>query len=265
MPYILYSCEKLSAENPFNLSSKVEWKIPVSQLQEAGRSNYRDFLMEKVSQAESQKVKEISQVLKVIDQFGPINTKIIRKRSKLSWDSVNRTLDLFRRKKIVKVVQPRTKKNNEKIYSLVKNRAIMYYSHLLMWKNRKPFLRQLAQWRKSENTWRKIEKRLPRGWRDWEINLPSKSVKHFNKNKLSIIHFFEWKKLMINYYAGIYCRDCFGNGVIIQLKNLPDGISFCANCKRESYYEDEFPITKGRKKGRMRFPVDKDIDSILRK
>ena len=255
----------MSAENPFNLSSKVEWKVPISQLQEAGRSNYRDFLMEKVSQAESQKVKQISQILKIIDYYGPINTTDIKKRSKLSWDSVIRTLNLFRRKKIVKVVQCRNKKNNEKIYSLVKNRAIMYYSHLFIWRNSKPLLRQLTKSKNSEKAWRKIEKRLPIGWRDWEINLPPKSVKRFNKNKLSIIHFFEWKKFMINYYGGMYCRDCFENGAIIRLKNLPDGTSFCVNCKKESYYEDEFPITKGRKKGRMRFPVDKEIDSILRK
>jgi len=255
----------LSAENPFNPSNKLTWKIPISELQEAGRTNYRDFLMEKVTQAESQKVKQISQILKIIDHYCPINTSDIKKRTRLSWDSVNRTLNLFKRKKIVKVMQHKNKKNNEKIYSLVKNRAIMYYTHLLMWKNQKQIFMQLKKSESFENAWRKIEKRLPKGWRDWEIDLPPKSVKRFNKNKLSIVHFFKWKKLMINYFAGIYCRDCFENGIIIGLKNLPDGTSFCVNCKKESYYEDEFPITKGRKKGRMRFPVDKEIDSILRK
>ena len=271
MPYIVYSCEKLSTENPLvwlgviptkltiknpheRLIQKPPWKIDYELLQKIGRKK-RLTRMEKITQAESQKVKQISMVLAIIDEFGPINTTNIKEKSGLSWDSVTRTLKLLQKKKIVKLTRTKQNKNNEKIYSLRRERAIVYHQNLLFHKFPIIGQKQLHKIPNFIQRWQMIRKLLPQGWENWNIK-----TKHGEKI-MKELHYI--KLLMFNYVTGLYCYDCFEEGYVEKLKHTTDGSAFCIR-KGHEFSEEEYQIRKVGTKWR-KFQVDKEIHKIKKK
>jgi len=229
------------------------WKVSRKEVQKIGRK--RKFLGKvKVSQAESQKVKQISIILSTIDKFGSVNTSKIKETSGLSWDSVIRTLKLLCDKKILKMVQPKKKVNNEKIYSLHRENAVMYHENLFFHKMRV-----------SEKT-KGSKGRALKKWQDFKKHLPIKWYEEFLRIKKSgkeNISFHQMKVLVFNYFTGVYCNNCFEKGIIEKAK-YKEGIPYCSNCLEEIIFEDNYLRKKGNTKDR-KWKVDKEIFKIEKK
>ena len=229
------------------------WQVPYQETQEIFRKERLSF--NKITQSESQKVKQISMILAIIDKFGPINTSQIQKKSGLSWDSVTRTLRLLHKKKIVKLKQPKQNKNNEKIYSLVRNRAIKYHTNLLFWKDWQIEKKRLQKTPNFLQLWHKIKKRLPDGWENFSLKTKQ------GEKMMKELH--EMKLLMFNYLTGVYCYDCFENGFVAKKKYTTDGLSICTGCGKETF-EDEYQIKNVGTNWR-KWQVDKKIFKIKKK
>src|SRR5438445_13013549 len=125
---------RLSGENRYKITSFMT-SLQAGKISQKNPSKFAD-LIKPISQVESQKIKSIEDILIVIDENGPLDTSSIKSKSKLSWDSVNRTLKLFREKNIVTVKNLRNE-YNRKLYSLNRDRAIVYLRFLYFWKGLK--------------------------------------------------------------------------------------------------------------------------------
>ncbi len=244
---------KIRIKKTNELITDTPWQISRKEIQKINRK--KRVLGEKVSQAESQKVKQISIILATIDKFGPINTSEIRELSGLSWNCVIRTLKLLCKKKTVKQKQTKHKVNNEKIYSLHRENAIIYHENLLFHKMQTFEKMPKKKVKNFLEKWKFVKERLPKGWEEWQVDTK------MGKKRISELH--EMKLLMFNFIIGMYCKDCFKEGVVKKWKQK-NGISFCSNCYREDTYEDHFFRKKSNTNYR-KWEVDKDISKIEEK
>jgi len=198
-----------------------------------GEDDFTTDAFQKVSQAESQKIAYIDKVIRVLDRHEKLNTSEIIEKSGLSGGSVTRTLHLLREKKIV-WLKTMNERNNEKIYSLRRFRAMLYMKNLLWWKNARKSETILEFERKMDY---ETEKLLPKNFETRQVI--------FYGSKVAI------KDLPTPYRRGIkqgyardfYCRSCFKKGIVSSLIN-PDGIhNICQKCGSETPYEDETKMT----------------------
>jgi len=231
---------------------KPVWKVSRREVQEMNRKRKFSYGA-KVSQAESQKVKQISIVLNTIDKFGPINTNKIRESSGLSWDSVVRTMNLLLEKEVVKMKQPKEKANNEKIYSLNRKKAVMYHENLF-------FHKEQVMEKGSKNkfgglkNWQLVKKQLPDGWYEDYLEM----VKSGNNN----VGFHHMKIVMFNYITGNYCSDCFEKGTI-GLPKHKDGVQYCGRCLEENTFEDRLLKNKSNTSG-MKWKIKQEIFRMVK-
>jgi len=204
----------------------------------------------------------IEKVLKILDEFGELNTTQIKTKTDLSWTSVIRTLRLFKKRKIIDVKTREDRANNEKTYSLKRERAIYYLWKLQFFKY--PVIDKEVKKHISYSKF--LKKRFPVGWEEWEINLPKEAQKAYKINKprakIGELPYRVVNELLVTYTAGFFCQDCFDKGNVSQLQ-VVDNVSICRLCGREYPFVEE---TKGVEstKGRI-WDVDKQIHKIMKK
>jgi len=205
----------------------------------------------------------IQRIVKILDEYGELNTSQIKFKTGLSWTSVTRTLKLFTRRNIVKVKTRDNKKNNEKIYSLQRERAIFYVNQLSSQKH--PFFSK--DMKKSLKYAKLLEKEYQKGLDEHEINLSEKAKKEYgiDKSRIKIqeLPFGVANMLMINYSNGFYCFDCFEKGNVSQLQRVEEYVSVCHLCGKETPYQD-IPIGYESLSGRL-WDIEKQIHKIKKK
>lgn len=233
---------------------------------------YQDIFKFKVTHSESCLVKSISKIMNVLDKNGKLNTSQIKIKSKLSWNSVINSLKILRKKRIIKLKTIQDKKNNEKIYSLDRNRAVCYHEHLSRWKNR-DYFEDLN--RKMHNPIKadiKIEKTLPSDWWNTELTFNNENQKRFLVKEKSIIEdlsIHKARRLRDEYLGGDLCYDCFENGNYSKVKSiLKDDIVYCMTCGKEresvnlSVLNNEEIVSQ---ESRRRYETMKQEEKILKR
>jgi len=205
----------------------------------------------------------VEKIAKTLDIFGPLNTSQIKVKAGLSCTSVNRTLKLFREKKLVKV-KIKARQNNEKIYYLNKDRTVFFI--YLMQRKKFPFFNKEMQ--KNNMIWEREEKRFPQGFEDWEINVPEEAQKEFKiksaRVKINDLPFRLAQDLMNNFVAGFYCSDCFVLGNMSPLKWIDEDNLMCPLCGNEVPNFNELPIKDKSLKKRI-WDVDQEIYKIMKR
>jgi len=204
----------------------------------------------------------IEKMLKALDEFGELNTTQLKTKTGLSWTSVIRTINLFKKRNIINVRTNGDRKNNEKIYSLKRDRAIYYIWKLQFFKY--PFIdKEIKNHMKYSDF---LEKRFPAGWEKWEINLPKEAQKAYGidkpRAKIEELPYGVVVELLVTYSAGFYCSDCFEKGDVSRLEHI-ENISVCRLCGREYPFLEEAKGIESTK-GRI-WDVDKQIHKIMKK
>ncbi len=260
----------MSVENPNNNSSQYYWIYSLYRAKDAHESggDFTDLYLSNPSQGESQKVSQIEKVLDVIDNFGPINTTNITKKSKLSSGSVNRTLKLLRTKNIVNLNQINDKQNNTKFYTLNNDRSIVYHEQLISWKKRKEEKQFWRLFRKTRKFDDELDKILSKEWYDIELRLTPKQMKYFNaptKNILVGEVPLPWaNEILLKYINGYYCPDCFENGILSEFKRTKDETDYCSNCGIEKSISD-YPRLDKRKMKELSRKDNFEAEKVFRK
>lgn len=246
----------------------VPWYWLVTESEKIIKNGVESIFKEKVTQAESQKVRQIFQVLAQIGTE-PMNTTTIKIRSGLSWDSVNRTLKILRRKNIVNIEQHIDKKNNEKLYTLNKNKSIEYQKNLIFWKC---LVQTIKSYKKSKNETIyevKISRRIPEKFLDRTINVPphmSKEMKiNVRKIRIGELPVSSGKYLINRFQSGMICYDCFDKGDVIILKSTKDGTFLCSKCGKENSLPEEMPISDGGVSKWRKYQMKKEFETINKK
>jgi len=159
----------LNIKNPNNFWSKKDlekaWK---------SRENYADILSIKPSRSESQMKLSLLKVMKYLYKNKAVNETSIHKGAPINWPSLVRSLRFLLTKQIVSVKQHHDKQNNEKIYSLNKNRAVVYGDHLTNYKM------NLFNWKKQrviiKENYKRLEK-FPDDFLDWWMYFTPETTK----------------------------------------------------------------------------------------
>jgi len=213
-----------------------------------GETHFSAHDFKKISQAESQKIPYIDKVIQTLDRHYELNTLQIIEKAGLSIGSVVRTLKLLRDKKIVWLKTINDRKNNEKIYSLRRWRAVMYMVNLLAWKDARNFPNVLSRLKKED---RKIKTMLPRRFDDMEIAIPSNSIlQKYYGEKTKIKNLFSGLQRGIKHHFAFdfYCKSCFKEGYISLLIQADENSNVCPKCGKETPFEKVMgPKSKKRK------------------
>ncbi len=238
----------MKIENPNKNSYSATWHVSFKEFRSIRKKNkYQDIFNFKVTHSESRLAKSISKIMDQLDKNGRLNTSQIKSKSNLSWNTVVNSLKILRKKKTVKIKTIKDRKNNEKIYSLDRNRAICYHEHLSQWKNRN-YYNYLD--RKVKSPLRrdiKIEKQLPDDWWQTEITLSKEDQKRFHvKEKKIILEMLpavKAKRIRDEYVEGDLCFNCFENGIISKVRISYEDfgvIAICTNCGSERGHIEKF-------------------------
>jgi len=187
----------MSIENPYKFWTK-------KALRDAHYSieDFSDITHHRVSQRESQMKNSVLKVLNSLSKNEKLNTSSIKETTGLWPQSVNRVIKLLVKKNILNMTQHHDKQNNEKIYSMNKNRAIVYGEHIL---NYKINIKLWKEGREKRNKQFKFLKKLPKDFLDWWVYFPP-------KNSLELIKNLSTEDLMraaLYYNWGHYCHSCF--------------------------------------------------------
>lgn len=210
---------------------------------------YTSIFESKITHQESRLAKSISKVLYVLDQNNKLNTSQIKLETELCWDSVIKSLQILVKKKIVIISTFKNKKNNEKKYSIIKDKAICYHEHLSQWKHRHTYKKQMKQMIGITKIDIKYEKILPENWLKTEIILSKKDQLrfHITKKYAKIEEFpvVQARELGDQYIANELCFECFEKKKISIVKIIPydeglqneNWLSICTNCGNEIKYD----------------------------
>jgi len=199
--------------------------------------DYTDIISNKISREESQRRNTLLKVMKFLDKKELANTTSIHNDAKISWTSLGKSLKFLSKKQIVSMSQHHDKQNNEKIYSLNKNRAVIYGDHLINYK------KNLSNWKKHKVITKEHYKRLkkfPEQFLDWWVYYTLKTAKKkriryrpvrnfFSKkdNKTEIegayiqIKNLSYKEIDIifrDFYNNHYCTTCYDKSQKILLR-----------------------------------------------
>lgn len=232
---------KLKTENLNKHLNSATWNVSFKEFRSIRNKNkYQDIFNFKVTHSESRLAKSISKIMDLLDKNGKLNTSQIKRESKLSWDSVIKSLKILYKKKTVKIITIRDRKNNEKIYSLDRNRAICYHEHIFQWKNKNyyQYLNKKMTYPLERDI--KIEKQLPEKWWQTEITFSKEDQKQFhvkeNKIMLEMLPVVIARGIRDEYVEGDLCFDCFENGNISRVKIIYEGdgeMAVCPKCGSE--------------------------------
>lgn len=197
----------------------------------------------KVNQNESQKAAFIICVLTVIKRYGPINVSQIIRRTRLSNNSVNRTLKTLLKKHIIKYTQKRHRKNNEKIFSVNKKLERRYVKNLLLWKGLPDAIRFEKQLKNDlKNDIIRI-KNTPEGISDVIIQTyEGKKLPRISGIPIGELNRPVAKKIIMDYLEGEFCYNCFWEGHLRKWV-YHNGESFCPKCFQPKP-EDNLPIIR---------------------
>ena len=260
---------KSTPDKFFEWTDEMPWGWLMDKTKEVMNNGIKSVFKERVTQAESQKVRQIFQILTQISESEPLNTTTIKKRSELSWDSVNRTLKILRQKKIVRVKQHSDRKNNEKFYILNNNKAMEYQKNLILWKSLDNLIKSYKRMDSDTIQHFKIDKRFPEGFNDWIIsvtpNISKRIETTLGKMRIGKLPYTIARRLMIDYISGMFCYDCFEKGDVIRLEPTKDNTFLCTNCGKEYPPHDEIPISDARISEWRKYHTEKEIKKILKK
>jgi hypothetical protein len=234
----------LSGENPHEVGLRNDGDRARSLIKRYPKK-FQDITSSKVSQSESQKVEYISEIIHVLEKHHEIITRSIKNESGLSWNSVNRTLRLLRVKNIVKW---RNGDNNSKIYSLIKDRALVYIAHLQAWKRIKSvsFMhhhqKKLIKQKFGDLPYPSLELGFTDEILTKKITIPPDLQKRFDVIYdipviIRELPFQLADKILMDYKYNLkYCQHCFEKGFLGYLK-LHNEIFACSRCGIESAYD----------------------------
>lgn len=236
----------MKTENP-NKNIDLIWHVTMREFRSVRRKKeYQDIFNFKVTHSESRLAKSISKIMYTLDKNDKLNTSQIKVNSTLSWDSVIKSLKILYKKKSVKIKTIKDRKNNEKIYSLNRNRAICYHEHLSGWKNKFDHVYLDKTIKNSIEKEDKIEKKLPEGWWKKKITLSKNDQKRFQINENEVIlenlPVLPARRIRNEYQSRNLCFECFEKGIISKV--IPSSedsgtIMTCMNCGEEKQYDDE--------------------------
>lgn len=188
---------------------------------------------EPVSQAESNAAAYIIRVLTIIEKYGPINVTSIVKKSGLSNNSVNRSLNLLIKKNIIHFKQRKYKLNNEKLFAADKSLSMSYKKNLLLWKGIPDSVLFSKYIRNSTISQMALVKYFTHEKLALKINLTKKMKEkiHTNKNMILIRNLPRkyMLKILKEYVNGVYCFDCFNHGNLVKWMYTKEG-SICPSC-----------------------------------
>lgn len=230
----------LSVENPNKLLTVGEYRKALNS-----GEIIVDLIACKITQAESQMVDSILKVLQAIDTFGKLNTTSILTCTGLYPNTVRRVMNLLMKKNIVHLQTREDRKNNEKIYSLKRTRAIIYINHIISQKNKIYLIfKKIAD---HENRTGKLFQSLGDEFTEKEIMIPEDLQKKYNKkykNPISIndLPYLLGKEIIYKYTNNYFCHYCFDDGTISNLEVIDD-VEICKKCGREIPYESRYPLS----------------------
>ena len=203
----------LSVENPYGLQSPKR----VKKAYRHSHTNFSDLLNQKVSQQESQMKWSLYKVLSVLDYCGPLNTTKIHEYAYLNTISTKRSLDLLHDKKIVNLKQHHDRKNNEKIFSIKRNRAIIYLNQII---NHKKIKKEFKILQNEIEGFDKLITKFPKNiWNLWIFFSPKMKKKLELKRDDYLLRGLSQNKIikvLQLYRDGYFCKDCVDSG-----KKLP--------------------------------------------
>jgi DNA-binding transcriptional ArsR family regulator len=191
----------------------------------------------KISQKESQKAAYIIRVLTIIERHGPINVSNIITRSKLSINSVNRTLKLLKEENIVHVKQTRKKINNEKFFTTDKDIARKYIENILLWKGLPEQIVIKKHFKNLILTARRLHKKftdLDSLYVD-SIMIKSKLHKFTPKLKLIDLPVDFVQRILKSIENGFICTSCLEEGIIFALQSIDTHGLHCMRCGKDEY------------------------------
>lgn len=216
----------LNIENPNIFWSKKD-------LEDAWKSggDYTNIISIKPSRSESQMKNTLLKVMKFLDKNELVNTSSIHNDAMINWSSLGKSLKFLLEKQIVSMNQNHDKKNNEKLFSLNKNRAVVYGDHLINYKM------NLSNWKDQREIIKELYKRLekfPEDFLDWWMYFTPETAKKKRIKYLPARDFFSKKdnKTKIK-------------GAYIQIKSLSNkeidiifrdfcNKHYCPNCFKKS-------------------------------
>lgn len=193
----------MSVENP-----NIFWTQKTLHSAYNNIEGFSDITHNRVSQRESQMKNSVLKVLNSLSKNEKLNTTSIKEITGLWPQSVNRVIKLLVKKNIVNMTQHHDKQNNEKIYSLNKNRAIVYGEHILNYKKNIKLWREVQEKRHKQI---KFLKKLPKDFLVWWAYFSPKDSKT-GEGSLELIGYLPRKDLIrvaICYNWGYYCHSCF--------------------------------------------------------
>jgi len=195
-----------------------------------------DLLIGRITQRESQMVSSIEKILAVLEMKGKLYTTEIQRSTKLYPNSINKVLKLLREKRVVKVRVLR-KYNNKKIYSLNRDRAIIYLNRLISHKKRLfDIFKKISDDKKSFD---RILKKLPDGFFKKEFQIFSSSQKKYNINLkqpilINELPYLLGKEIIFKFPEGSFCENCLGKDILSETIKTHDS-NYCKNCGVETY------------------------------
>ena len=221
--------------------------------------DYTDIISNNISRKESQMKNTFLKVMKFLYKKELANTTSIHNDAEINWSSLKKSMGILLEKQIVSMNQHHDKQNNEKLFSLNKNRAIVYGDHLVNYKM------NLSNWKKHKGRTREHYKRLkksPENFLDWRVYFTPETAKKKRIKYQSVRDLFSKKN-----------NKTKNEGVYIQIKNLSykeiDIIfrdfynnHYCATCYDKS---QKILITKSiqslAEDYRQKYSGSKDVDA----
>ncbi len=213
----------MSIDNPNKFWTKKDLEFARMNIR-----NIAEIVHKKPTQRESQMKNSILNVLNTLNKHDKLNTTQIMEKTGLWSQSVNRVVKLLRERDIVSVTQHHDKQNNEKIYILNKNRAIIYGDHILNYKLNVKNQKRLNQ---KNDSWHRFVASFPEQFLEWWVYFSPKTTKRKNieysppvvsdrkslKDKpgafvliRSLYHNHNLiEYLFRHFYSGNYCHWCF--------------------------------------------------------
>jgi len=198
-----------------------------------------DILVSKITQPESQMIDSIKKVLQAIDTHGNLNTQSIISSTQLYTNTVNRVIKLLQEKRLVNLKTIFDRKNNEKIYSLKRNRAIIYINHLLDQKNKSAYMGEKIE--KAAEELRNLLEYIGENFPERKIFVPDDLQKKYQTRYVAPISindlpFLLAQEILYGYKNMHYCLNCFEDGIVSIPQGNDEG-DFCKRCGLNAPYE----------------------------
>ncbi len=226
----------------------------------------------KITHQESRLAKSISKIMHVLDQHTSLNTTEIKMKTKLSWDSVTKSLEILKNKKIVQILTHDDRKNNEKKYQLIRDEAVCYHEYLSEWKFRHMTKNQWKQMFGITKIDTNFKKLLSNDWYKIELILSKDDQEQFHTTKKRVkieeLSVIQVRELGDQYLSNELCFECFEKNKIASVRIVQSDSgwqSVCNICGNEIEYDPntilDYKTTLSREKMR-KYKIDKQFKNI---